>query len=179
MERVTMSTAKNYYWTEQYHLSLEEMDEGDAILDVESMSDHEITYKVSMRKFQQDYIADYLEYLWEISSKAFWKHILVMFSDETELLISDNMKFASILCNEPAPKEVIDAIVKYTINADIQGALDPLCKDVLSEIIQEQNKLCENGIDFCGVYGNSGSENLKKKFSEALNRNIVYSYKNW
>lgn len=174
-----MSTANEYDWTEGYHLSLEEMNECDAIQDVESMSNDEINYKVNMRKYQEDYIADYLEYLWEISPKAFWKHILVMFSDETDVLISDNMKFASILCNELAPKEVIDVIVKYTINADVQGITDTIGKDVLSEIIQEQNKLCEHGIDLCRIYGKDVSEDLNEKFSEVLNRSIIYSYKHW
>ncbi|BEO47976.1 hypothetical protein SMQE20_25350 [Serratia marcescens] len=174
-----MSRASEYYWTEEYHLYLEEMDKGDATKDVESMSDDEIHYKVNMRKYQQDYIADYLEYLWEISQKSFWAHILVMFSDETELLLSDNMKFASILCNEVAPREVISAIVKYTINADTQGVMDPLCQDILSEIIQEQNKLCNNGIALCDIYGKNVSEQLNVKFSTILSRNINNSFKDW
>lgn len=174
-----MSRASEYYWTEEYHLSLEEMNEGDAIQDVESMSDDEIHYKVNMRKHQQDYIADYLEYLWEISQRSFWAHILVMFSDETELLISDNMNFASILCNEVAPREVISAIVKYTINADTQGIMDSLCMDIVSEIIQEQNKLCDNGIDLSDIYGKNVSEEAKESFITILSRNIKNSYKNW
>ncbi|MCB5313307.1 hypothetical protein [Yersinia intermedia] len=102
-----------------------------------------------------------------------------MFSGEAGLLISDNMKFASILCNEVAPKEVVTAIVKYTIDADSQRFTDSLDEDVLSEIIQEQNKLGEKEIDLCDIYGGDVNEELKERFSVVLNRNIDNSYKNW
>ena len=174
-----MSTASEHYWTENYHLSLEEMNEEDAIQDVDSMSREEIDYKVNMRKYQEAYISDYLEYLWEISPKSFWALILVMFSGKTRLLISDNMKFASILCNEVAPKEVIIAIVKYTLDAGTPGATDSLDEDILSEMIQEQNKLGEKEIDLSDVYGGDVSEELKERFSVVLNRHISNSYKNW
>lgn len=179
MEDVNMSTASEHYWTENYHLSLKDMNEEDAIKDVESMSHEEIDYKVNMRRCQEDYISDYLEYLWEISPKSFWEHILVMFSGESEVLISDNMKFVSILCNEVAPKEVISAIVKYTIDADLQRDTESLDEDILSEIIQEQNKLGEKKIDIYDVYGDDVSEKLKERFLEILNRHIINSYKNW
>lgn len=174
-----MSTASEHYWAENYHLSLEEMNEEDAIQDVESMTHKDIDHKVNMRKYQEAYISDYLEYLWEISPKSFWAHILVMFSGEAGLLISDNMKFASILCNEVAPKEVVTAIVKYTIDADSQRFPGSLDEDILSEIIQEQNKLGEKEIDLCDVYGGDVNEELKEKFSVVLNRNIDNAYKNW
>lgn len=179
MEVVHMSTASEHYWTENYHLSLEEMNKEDAIQDVESMSHDEIEWKVNMRRYQQDYIADYLEYLWEISPKSFWAHILVMFSSETELLLSDNMKFVSILCNEVAPKEVISAIVKYTIDENSQVPMDSLHKDILSEIIQEQNKLGDSEIDLHDIYGDEISDELKIKFSEILNSQITNTYKDW
>ncbi|WP_146145566.1 hypothetical protein [Citrobacter freundii] len=174
-----MSTASEHYWAENYHLSLEEMNEEDAIQDVESMTHEDIDHKVNMRKYQEAYISDYLEYLWGISPKSFWAHILVMFSGEEGLLISDNMKFASILCNEVAPKEVVTAIVKYTIDADSQRFTGSLDEDILSEIIQEQNKLGEKEIDLCDVYGGDVNEELKEKFSVVLNRNIDNAYKNW
>ncbi len=174
-----MSTASEHDWTEQYHLSLEEMNESEAIKDVESMNEDEILYKVNMRKYQQSYISDYLEYLWEISPKAFWAHINVMFSDETELLISDNMTFASILCNEMAPKESLKAIVKYAINANELDSLDSLSLDILSEIIQEQDKFLDQGIDLYEIYNGNIDEVSQGIFKKLLQREIENSHKNW
>ena len=180
-----MSNSTKYHWTEEYHDTLKDMNPNDAIKDVESMSDHDVLYRVNMRKFQQDYIADYLEYLWELSPKDFWRHIEIMFSDETEFLLSDNMNFVCILCNEVAPVSVINSVVKYTVDKWIGDGFETinesLYKDILSEIIQEQNKLSISGIKLIDIYPSdqSGMDELEKAFNEIIGREIRNSYKSW
>ncbi|WP_142418316.1 hypothetical protein [Citrobacter braakii] len=180
-----MSDSANYYWTEQYHEALKEMDVNDAIKDVNNMHDNDVLYRVNMRKHQQDYIADYLEYLWELSPEAFWRHVEIMFSDETELLISDNMQFISILCNEVAPAAVIKNIVSYTIDKwlgdKFEKTIESLEKDILSEIIQEQDKFLTSGIQLSDIYCDDQVRmaQLDLVFNEILHREIHNSYKNW
>ncbi|QLW74222.1 hypothetical protein HV139_08960 [Citrobacter freundii] len=180
-----MSHSSDYFWTEQYHDALKEMDVNDAVKDVNDMNDSDVLYRVNARKFQQDYIADYLEYLWDLNPKAFWRHIGIMFSDETELLISDNMKFISILCNEVAPASVISSIITYTINkwkgAGFEPMIESLEKDILSEIIQEQNKLSMSGIQLSDIYPKDelGSSEIDSIFNDILCREIHNSHKNW
>ncbi|MDP2925114.1 MAG: hypothetical protein Q8N99_01955, partial [Nanoarchaeota archaeon] len=60
------------YWTEDLHLKLTELQAEDAKRIVESMDNFEIFEKVNNRQYQQDYIEDYLEYLWKISEPAYW-----------------------------------------------------------------------------------------------------------
>lgn len=103
----------NRHWTEELHLGLQEIDEEDAIKIVESMNEEEIIYKVNSRRFQQDYIADYLEYLWEISEKSFWKHVKETFNENVGLLWSDNMFYFERLCYENIPSSILSVVVEY------------------------------------------------------------------
>lgn len=79
-------------WTEDLHHSLEELQPEDAKKIIESMTDDEIYQKVNNRKFQEDYIADYLEYLWDISESSFWKHV------KTTLDVNQNLWLFVTLC---------------------------------------------------------------------------------
>jgi hypothetical protein len=78
-------------WTENFHNALEELQPADAKKIVESMTDVEIYSKVNNRKFQEDYIADYLEYLWDISESSFWKHLKTTLDVHHHLLWSDKI----------------------------------------------------------------------------------------
>lgn len=67
-------------WTENLHHELQELPLQEAKWIVENMTDSEIFSKVNNRRFQEDYIADYIEYLWTISPIAYWKHIIASLS---------------------------------------------------------------------------------------------------
>ena len=103
----------NRHWTEELHLGLQEIDEQDAIKIVESMNEEEINYKVNFRKFQEDYIADYLEYLWKISETSFWVHVKATFNEDVGLLWSDNMFYFERLCYENIPSSMLNVVVEY------------------------------------------------------------------
>lgn len=78
-------------WTENLHHELQELPLQEAKWIVENMTDSEIFSKVNNRRFQEDYIADYIEYLWTISPIAYWKHIIASLSPNIGALWSDNM----------------------------------------------------------------------------------------
>ncbi len=102
-------------WTENLHHALEELQPADAKEIVESMTDKEINSKVNNRRFQQDYIADYIEYLWDISESSFWKHVKATLNLKNHLLKSDNMFHFKMLCSESIPDDVLFAVTKYAI----------------------------------------------------------------
>lgn len=102
-------------WTENLHDSLKELQQEDAKKIVESMTDHEIYMKVNNRTFQEDYIADYLEYLWDISEDSFWKHVKTTLDVNQNLLWSDNMFHFKMLCFENIPNDVLNAVIKYAV----------------------------------------------------------------
>jgi hypothetical protein len=102
-------------WTENFHNALEELQPADAKKIVESMTDVEIYSKVNNRKFQEDYIADYLEYLWDISESSFWKHLKTTLDVHHHLLWSDNMFHFEMLCTKHIPNDVLVAIINYAV----------------------------------------------------------------
>ncbi|MCD4741589.1 MAG: hypothetical protein K8R67_03760 [Desulfobacteraceae bacterium] len=125
----------NMHWTEELHDGLKEIDEEDAKSIVESMDEEEITYKVNPRRFQEDYIADYLEFLWEISEVSFWKHVKTTFAKEVGLLWSDNMFYFDQLCDEEFPQDVLIELINFIV------VCDPDCEqdiNLLGCILKEQ-----------------------------------------
>ena len=110
------SELMNEHWTEELHYGLKDLDKKDAKRIVDSMTDVEIWTKVNIRRFQEDYIADYLLYLWEISKTAFWKQIKVTFDDKEGMLWGADMMHYEILCKNEIPDDVFTAILKYALN---------------------------------------------------------------
>ncbi|MCF7805108.1 MAG: hypothetical protein K9N46_04490 [Candidatus Marinimicrobia bacterium] len=105
----------NPYWTENLHHALKELQLEDAKKIVESMTDDEIYSKVNNRRFQEDYIADYIEFLWDISESSFWKHVKTTLDVDQHLLWSDNMFHFKMLCSERIPNDVLIAVIKYAV----------------------------------------------------------------
>ncbi|MGR3179020.1 MAG: hypothetical protein ACUZ8E_13285 [Candidatus Anammoxibacter sp.] len=103
------------YWTEDFHYGLKELDHEVAKKIVESMNHLEISRKINVRRSQEDYIADYLGYLWEISEASFWKHVIISLNIEVGLLWSDNMLYFNKLCNERIPNDVLIAVLNFAV----------------------------------------------------------------
>lgn len=78
------------YWVEGRHEYLQSLPNKQAQALVESLNYGEVDYNVNSRKFQESYICDYLEYLWEISPKAFWQHVKISLLHPDGIVISDN-----------------------------------------------------------------------------------------
>ena len=111
-------------YTEELHHELMNMNPNDARKIVESMSNKEIYSKVNIRRFQEDYIADYIEFLWDISKSAYWRHVIVSLDPKVGALWGDNMKHFEKMCNTKIPLEVLDAVLNFAIQnkeSDKQG----------------------------------------------------------
>jgi hypothetical protein len=122
-------------WTENLHYALEELQLEDAKEIVESMTDIEICQKVNCRKHQEDYIADYLEYLWDISKVAYWKHVKSTLTVEYGILLSDNMSHFEKLCKYEIPDDVWKTVLNFAIDCDERNKQD---LDAISCVIKAQ-----------------------------------------
>ena len=107
-------------WTEDLHHSLKELPTEDAKIIVESMSDKEIYRKVNNRQFQEDYIADYLEYLWEISETAYWKHVKSTLNLEHGILWGGDMLYFEKMCKYAIPDDVLKAVLNFAIAVEVK-----------------------------------------------------------
>lgn len=111
-------------WTEDLHHSLEELEPEQAKFIVDSMTDSEIYSKINIRKSQEDYIADYIEYLWEISEDAYWKHIVISLDTSIGILWGDNMLHFQRLCSIKIPVYVLNAVLYFAVNCDEKNIQD-------------------------------------------------------
>ncbi len=100
-------------WVEDRHHDLQKLPKEDAVQIVESMTKTEIYMNVNMRRMQGDYIADYLDYLWEISKPAFWKHINTSIDLKEGILWGGDLNYIRIMCSEVIPKEVLISVIKF------------------------------------------------------------------
>lgn len=124
-------------WTENLHDALKELQPEDAKKIVESMTEDEIYRKVNNRRFQEDYIADYLEYLWDISEDSFWKHVKITLDVNQNLLWSDNMFHFKMLCSKNIPNDVLTAVIKYAVDCSENEKQD---LDTIGCVIKAQAK---------------------------------------
>lgn len=102
-------------YTEDLHHELIDMNPNDARKIVESMTNKEIYSKVNNRRFQEDYISDYIDYLWNISKSAYWKHITISLDPEVGVLWGDDMKYFEKMCNIRIPIEVLNTILNFAM----------------------------------------------------------------
>ena len=109
-------------WTEELHHALEKMPVDQANQIIDTMSDQEVWSKVNNRRFQEDYIASYLEFLWEINPKAFWRQIKVTFDNVSGLLWGNDMLHFEILCENEIPEDVFFKILDFALS--IEDATD-------------------------------------------------------
>ena len=105
-------------WTENLHSALKELGDDNAKKIVELMSDDEIYSKVNNRTSQEDYIADYLEYLWEISKPAYWRHVIKTLDIHHGILWGDHMSHFGKLCQNELSAEVFNAVMYFAVNCD-------------------------------------------------------------
>lgn len=164
----------NRHWTEELHLGLQEIDEEDAIKIVESMTEEEINYKVNLRRFQQDYIADYLEFLWEISETSFWEHVKATFNENVGLLWSDNMFYFEKLCYENIHSSMLMVVVEYIGNCADEEKQDlELLGCIIKSQVEGFNRLAEIKNIISSLPGKN-AQIAKRRVTELINKPCHY-----
>lgn len=110
----------NEVWVEDRHHKLEELSPEDARSVVESMDETEVYRNVNIRQFQEDYIADYLEYLWDISESAYWKHVMTSLDLEVGILWGDHMAHFEKMCSNKIPDYVLTAVLDFAVAVEVK-----------------------------------------------------------
>lgn len=94
------------HWTEDAHRYLEELDEDLATAVLNSLGPEQIDQLVNYRHRQEDYIGDYLEFVWQLSQDAFWRHIEQIFMSDGGMLMYDGDEVHSVLISKDMPLPV-------------------------------------------------------------------------
>lgn len=101
------------FWTEDVHRYLESLPEPVVARVLENLSEPYVYRLVNHRYRQQDYIGDYLAYVWEVSADAFWDQIRVTFSSMQGFLVYDLDDVQEILTLEDMPLSAWATLLRY------------------------------------------------------------------
>jgi hypothetical protein len=153
-------------WTEDLQHELEELSIPDAKKIVESMTDSEIYRKVNNRRMQEDYIADYLEYLWEISTSAYWRQLMSTLDVNVGVLWGGDMPHFWKMCHHRIPPEVFNAILNFAA-ADETKKVTKQDFDAIGCVVRAQVK--EFGrLEEVKTFIASLREDLREKIEERI-----------
>jgi hypothetical protein len=140
-------------WTEDKHNYLAKLDDEVSRKICEALLPEQIQVLVNFRRFQEDYIGDYLEYLWEVSELAFWRHIEQTFLSDDGMLMYDGRKVHQVLINSDMPisvwttllqsiprtyREPLLAASPLTNSAEKENALAKFQAEQLAEVLSFQ-----------------------------------------
>lgn len=162
------------YWTENLHYGLKEIEDIEAKEIVESMSYTDIHRKVNVKTHQQDYIADYLEYLWDISESSFWKHVEILFQDDEELLWSDNMFYFKKLCNEYIPSNILKEVILYIKDHKNNSQDIELLTDIIIHQVNNYQRLNEIN-NIISSFPENEINVMKRTITSILSSSTTYS----
>ncbi|MBY7729712.1 hypothetical protein JHW46_05000 [Vibrio splendidus] len=162
-------------WTESLHMKLDELDTSVAAEIVESMDSGEIYQKINHRQYQNDYIADYIDFIWDISEDAYWRHIQVSLDYKVGFLWSDNMSHAEKMCGHKVPTPVLHALLNLIVLSNDPLNLEPMAEIIKSQV-QEHSGMpdIEN---YISTLEESQSKLLLSKIKTMLASESVYDFK--
>lgn len=112
------------HFIEDMQRSLEEMPEDVAKQIIDSMTDREIYVRVNKRRMQEDYIADYIDFLWDISRDAFWKHVSATFNVTEGLLWAGDMLYIEKVCSNKMPDFLLQKLIDFWVAYQTQNSAD-------------------------------------------------------
>ena len=100
---------------ERIHHRLEELKTKDAKEIIDNFSDEKIYKNVNLRKSQDTYICEFLNFLWSISPESYWKHVKASLNLENGVLWSEDMIFWQKLIDEPIPDDIFERLMTMAI----------------------------------------------------------------
>ncbi len=105
-------------WTEDKHKMLLSLPLSTSRHLLQSLDPDEIVWMVNARRFQEDYIGDYLRDLWLIDQDSFWEHLVHVFSSEEGLLTYDGEDYVEVICSEDIPESLWTTILKSLLTGN-------------------------------------------------------------
>lgn len=164
-------------WTENLHHALEELPKSDAKAIVESMTNRQMYQKVNIRRHQEDYISDYIEYLWEISKTAYWKHVIVSLNTEVGILWSDSMPHFEKMCKLKVPEDVLKAILDFVSQCSEENRQDFDAIGCVVKAQAEKFKRLDKINKYISNVEKHKQDDIKRRIEEMLNKKCEYSFK--
>lgn len=162
--------------TEELHHGLEKLKPSDAKKIVESFDDSTIYTVVNMRHCEQDYIADYIEFLWGISESAYWKHVITSLDVNVGILWSDNMSRIERMCNNNIPNEVFNAVLHFVTKCDEGNKQDLETIGCVVKAQVDKFGRIENIKQYISTLNENLREFTNKRVLDMINSDCTYSF---
>lgn len=174
----------SYYWIEQRHGFLKSLPIDNQKHLVDSFSENEIDINVNYRRFQEQYICDYIDYLWQVSKRSFWKHIAMSLKNPEGLIPSEDDFSIKIMETEWMPKYVFKPLIK-ALERLVRESEDPISDifcETYAQIIcsklsddTEQERLKPIALDWFGNLGIRERRRIHYLFREYIDEKTLKS----
>jgi hypothetical protein len=131
----------SFFWVEERHEYLRSLPRNVSVDILKSLDADELYLNVNERRYQQDYIGDFLEDVWELSRESFWAHIKKSFEHEDGLLMYDSDFHIERMISDEIPDDVWSELLTALLRAqraEAEGAYGSYSVDVLVEILVAQ-----------------------------------------
>ncbi|PRY09830.1 hypothetical protein CLV24_11734 [Pontibacter ummariensis] len=164
------------YWVEDRHHMLAKKSKREAKSIVESFNESEVYQNVNIRQYQEDYISDYLMYLWEISKPSFWAHTKASLDLEEGLLWGGDMPHFKILCTVKIPDDVYQDVLNFAVNYNkgFEQDLEAIGCVVRAQVVKF-NRL-EETQKYIALLDGQKQEAAHERIREMLQRDCPYTF---
>lgn len=135
------------YWTEERHEYLKAMPPDAARDLLGSLSDDDVASSVNHRTYQEAYISDFMEFLWETNPPAFWRHVQSALLHPDGMVIGDTDGPLGIMATESLPLAVFT-----TLLAGFEVAKDPYLREQYAGIIAAQLRRADASAEALRAY---------------------------
>lgn len=148
--REALAQFRSEDWTEDRHKYLMSLRPDLARKLLKSLTPDDLSDTVNRRRFQEDYIGDYLEDVFDIDREVFWEHIGKTFESGEGLLIYDSHNLVSFMSSEPMPVAVWQRLLKCMVTVylkDLGSATATYEAEIFTEVILYQTMRAERGAE--------------------------------
>jgi AcrR family transcriptional regulator len=148
--REALARFRSEDWTEDRHKFLMTLPEDVAGKVMRALTPDDLHDTVNRRRYQEDYIGDYLEDVFDIDREVFWEHVGKSFESTEGLLIYDSHNLVSFMSSEPMPVSVWERLLNCMVKAHLTGlatATSTYEAEIFSEVIRYQTAHVERGAE--------------------------------
>lgn len=117
---------------------------------LKSLTADDLEDTVNRRRFQEDYIGDYIKDLWDIDHEAFWTHIAKTLESAEGMLIYDSTAHASIMSSQSMPLDVWERLLGCMILAHRKDLADPKTSyeaEVFTDVLRFQTTEAKDSVE--------------------------------
>lgn len=160
---------------ETIHHKIMDLPREEAVELVDLFTNNRVFRNVNVRGQQEDYIAEYLYYLWKISPASFWRHIKSLLNPARDLLWGSDMDYMVIMARNRMPDDVWKKVIEFATQSNIWEQ----DKDAMASLLQAQCKRFNRREELDKIinsYPKTRKQAAKERIDELMKAPINYRF---